>query len=195
MFFIKKILLFGCFFFLFQALIAQDTTALKAALLGRWEVVRYSEQGVPVNKKQNALSQAQTVYNHISNQRALTYYNYDEDSSNRRTRAYERWLERDSVQETNRITEAIAMPYFAVFFADSTLSVYNKEAVTNHIFFPESRHFTFSPTTMSLDITYPGGTGIQWQAQIISLTRERMLLFLPERAEIVELVKTAFSLP
>lgn len=193
--FVRKILVFGCFFFLFHTLIAQDTTALKAALLGRWEVIRYTEQGVSVNKKQNALPQAQAVYNHISNQRALTYYNYDEDAGNRRTRAYERWQERDSLQETNRITEAIAMPYFAVFFADSTLSVYNKEATTNHISFPESRHFTFSPTTMSLDITYAGGTGIEWQAQIISLTRERMLLFLPEQAEIVELVKTEFSLP
>jgi len=40
----------------------------------------------------------------------------------------------------------------------------------------------------------PGGYG-KIEAQILLLTDRRLLLFLPEEAEIVELVKTEFILP
>jgi hypothetical protein len=183
------------FVLLLQTAMAQDTTALKGFLIGRWEVIKYSEQGVQVDKKQAAMPQAQRVYSHVSVQRSLIFYGYDEESGNRRTRAFERWEEQDSLREVNRIAEAIATPYFAVFFADSTLSVYNKEVTTNVILFPESRQFTFHPATMSIDISIPGGYGVQWQAQVLVLTRDRLVLFLPEEAEVVELIKTEFILP
>lgn len=183
------------FILLLQPAAAQDTTALKSFLIGRWEVVKYSEQGVQVDKKQAAMPQAQQVYSHIGVQRSRIFYGYDEESGNRRTRAFERWEEQDSIREVNRIAEAIATPYFAVFFADSTLAVYNKEAATNIISFPESQQFTFRPTTMSIDISAPGGYGVRWQAQVLVLTRDRLVLFLPEEAEVVELVKTEFILP
>jgi len=48
---------------------------------------------------------------------------------------------------------------------------------------------------MSIDIFNPGGFGVQWKAQVLQLGSDRMTLFLPEEAEIVELVKTSFSLP
>lgn len=188
----SKLSLLSALFFCYT-INGQDTTALKTMLLGKWEVVKYAEQGVQVDKKQNANTQAQLVYRHISAQRAQVFYGYDPNSSERRTRAFERWVEEDQAQETNRITKAIATPYFAVFFADSTLSVYNKD--TSGIYFPESRHFEFAPRTMSMDISYPGGGGVEWQAQVLVLTREKLVLYLPETAEIVELVKVDGSLP
>lgn len=176
-----------------QTVWAQDTTALKSMLLGRWEVIKYAEQGIQVDKKQAADVQAQKVYQFVATQRARLFYGYDPEGNERQTRAFERWVEADRLQETTRITKAIATPYFAVFFADSTLACYNKD--TSGVLFPESRHFIFAPGTMSMDISYPGGTGVQWQAQVLVLTRERMVLFLPEDAEIVELIRTSDSLP
>ena len=41
----------------------------------------------------------------------------------------------------------------------------------------------------------PGRFSLQWYAQVLLLTDERMTLFLPEEGEIVELVKKPFSLP
>jgi hypothetical protein len=174
---------------------AQDTTALKAALLGRWELVKYSEQGLGVDKKQNALPQAQAVYHNIAKYRAKFYYGFDEDAGDRIRRAFERWVERDSLAETSRIIEAISTPFFAVFFPDSTMSVYNKDAVTGFITYPEARHYTFFPRSMSIHITNQGGYGIQWHAQVLLLTPQRMLLFLAEEGEVVELIKTAYTLP
>lgn len=190
-----RYVLFIAFHYLAFGIAAQDTAALKAALLGRWEVVEYAEQGIQVNKKENALPQAMAVYQHVNKQRALIYYGYDEELGERRTRAYERWQERDSTHEINRLIQVIAMPYYAVFFADSTLALYNKDVTSNIIQFPESRRYVFSPGTMSIDIALPGGYGIQWQAQVLELTAGRMVLFLPEEAELVVLIKRDFSLP
>lgn len=173
---------------------AAQTQATPAQLLGRWEVIRYSEQGVQVDKKQAALPQAQAVYAHVGSQRAAIWYGYDETTGERPPRRFERWEERDSIAEVKRVTKAIAMPYFAVFFADSTLALYNKEDFTHAIYFPESRRYVFSPSTMSIDILQPGGYG-KIEAQVLLLTDRRLLLFLPEEAEIVELVKTEFVLP
>lgn len=178
---------------LYNFAFGQDTTALKTMLLGRWEVVKYAEQGVQVDKKQAAMPQAQQVYQHIREQRALQYYGYDYNSEERTTRAFERWQEADEMQETRRVEKAIAMPYFAVFFTDSTLAVYNKD--TSGVYFPESLHFTFVPKTMSMDIGYAGSFVPRWQAQVLVLTRERMVLFLPEDAEVVELVKADGDMP
>ncbi len=174
---------------------AADT--LLRQLLGRWEVVSYSEQGVQVDKKAPALPQAIKVYEHTRQKRAEQWYGYHEydDLSRRESRAFREWQERDSSIEVRRIMDAIATPYYAVFFADSTLSVYNKDAVNNQILFPEGRRFSFVPHFMSITIKNPGGFGIQWRAQVLSLTAGRMTLFLPEEAEVVELVKTAYSLP
>lgn len=171
--------------------------SLMQRLYGRWEVVAYSEQGVQVDKKAPALPQALRVYEHVREKRAEQWYGYSEydDLSRRENRVFQQWQERDSAIEVRRVVQAIAMPYYAVFFADSTLSAYNKEAGTNLIYFPEARHYCFSPATMSLDIFQPGGYGVQWQAQILLLTGERMTLFLPEEAEVVELIKTSYSLP
>jgi hypothetical protein len=138
------------------------------------------------------------VYKHVREARGRFWYGYDveDEQSRKRMRAYERWEERDSTQEVVRVAEAIEMPYFAVFFADSTLSVYNKVERTNEIQFPEARRYIFSPSTNSIDIYSPGAFGyIQWNAQILMLTETEMTLFLPEEAEVVRLVKTAFTLP
>ncbi len=166
-------------------------------LLGRWEVLDYSEQGVAVDKKQPAMPQAMAVYDHIRRQRAERWYGYSEYDyySRRESRDFERWTAIDSVQETNRVAEAIALPYFAVFFADSTVSLYNKEDVTNRIFFPEARHFILSSDGKSMDIFPVNIPFERWQVQILMLTATRMTLFLPEEAEVVELIKTPFRLP
>lgn len=181
----------------FQNLMGQ-TTDKKPSLLGRWEVIAYSEQGVQVDKKRPALPQALAVYQHVREERARIWYGYDPDDeqSRKRLRAYEHWEERDSTQEVARVAEAIEMPYFAVFFADSTLSVYNKADRTNEILFPEARHYVYAPNTSSIRIFSPGAFGyLQWNAQILLLTETEMTLFLPEEAEVVKLVKTAFTLP
>ena len=166
-------------------------------LLGRWEVVSYSEQGVQVDKKAPALPQALKVYEHVRQQRAEQWYGYHEydDLSRRENRDFRAWQERDSSIEVNRIMDAIATPYYAVFFADSTLSIYNKDAANNRVIFPEGRHFSFIPSFMSISILNPGGFGVQWHAQVLLLSADRMTLFLPEEAELVELAKTTFSLP
>ena len=166
-------------------------------LLGRWEVVAYSEQGVQVDKKAPALPQALKVYEHVRQKRAEQWYGYHEydDLSRRESRAFREWQERDSSIEVRRVMDAIATPYYAVFFADSTLSVYNKDAGNSRVLFPEGRHFSFVPAFMSISIKNPGGFGVQWHAQVLLLTADRMTLFLPEEAEMVGLVKTAYSLP
>lgn len=170
-------------------------------LEGRWEVVEYSEQGLQVNKKQDPLLQAKAVYEHVREMRAHTWFGYieTEEANRRLLRAYDRWEQRDSTAEVKRVAEAIAMPYFVVFFADSTMSSYNKALNTNQIYFAEARHYIPRPATKSCDMTYPGATApynyFQWRAQVLAFSEQRMTLFLPEEAEIVELVKTAYSLP
>lgn len=196
--FTKWLCLTGLFSLAFLPASAQGSAdSLTRLLIGRWEVIAYSEQGIQVDKKAAPLPQALAVYEHIRQHRAEQWYGYYEsdDLSRRENRAYGRWQERDSTLEVNRLVEAISTPSFAVFFADSTLSLYNKSAVTNRITFPEARHFAFAPATRSIDIYQPGGFGVQWQAQILLLTPERMTLFLPEEAEVVELVKTVYALP
>lgn len=172
-------------------------------LLGRWEVVAYSEQGVQVDKKAPALPQALKVYNHVRKSRLETWYGYYDDYDERRSRALERWAVRDSIIEVSRLTKAIAMPYFVTFFADSTMSLYNKEDGTNIIYFPEVWHFVFSPATMSIDMYtlqpveepfYRSPYG-RWEVQVLLLRENRMRLFIPQEAEVVELVKTAFTFP
>lgn len=179
------------------AVAQRPADTLLKQLLGRWEVVSYSEQGVQVDKKAPALPQAIKVYEHVRQKRAEQWYGYHEydDLSRRESRAFREWQERDSSIEVRRIMEAIVTPYYAVFFADSTLSVYNKDSANNRIQFPEGRRFSFVPDFMSITIKNPGGFGIQWRAQVLLLNAGRMTLFLPEEAELVELVKTAYSLP
>jgi len=184
-------------------------TITPVALLGRWEVLQYTEQGLQVDKKKPSLPQAQEVYRHVQKERARIWYGYDYEStdeySKRRAREFERWELRDSTKEVERIETAIETPYFAVFFADNTMAVYNKDAFTGLISFPESRHYVFSPASMSLDIYPPnfqpmeeGDSGNwvdKWDVQVLFLSDKRMTLFLPQEAEIVELVKTEFKLP
>lgn len=164
-------------------------------LLGRWELLEYSEQGVQVDKQAPALPQAVTVYQHVRKQRAAQWYGFNEEYGDRRTRAYERWEDRDSLLEVNRIAEAIAMPYFAVFFADSTLALYNKETTTQRVILPEARRYVWSAKTNSISIYQPGGYGIQWHAQIVALTADRLVLFLPEDGERVVLRRRDGELP
>ena len=176
-------------------------------LLGRWEVIQYSEQGVQVDKKLPALPQALSVYRNIQKNRAKSWYGFDYDYadeySKRRAREFQRWEERDSTREVTRVAEAIETPYFAVFFPDSTLALYNKDE-SGRVSFPESRQYVFSPKTMSVDI-YPvgmlpprqpaGGWIERWEVQILSLTENTMTLFIPEEAEIVKLIKTEYTFP
>jgi len=170
-------------------------------LEGRWEVVEYSEQGLQVNKKKDALVQAQAVYEQVRAMRAHTWFGfYETEEPNRKLlRAYDRWEERDSTAEVKRVAESIAMPYFVVFFPDSTMSSYNKELNTNRIYFSEARHYIPRPATKSCDMTYPGVSApynyFQWRAQVLEYSDQRLTLFLPEEAEIVVLVKMPYSLP
>jgi hypothetical protein len=179
-------------------LLIGQMTGQTPSLIGRWEVVAYSEQGIQVNKKTLALPQALAVYNHIRASRARTWFGIDPDDEQekKRTKQYERWEERDSIREVARIAEAIETPYFAVFFADSTLSLYNKNERTQEIAFPEARRYVARPASKSIDIFSPGPYGsVQWKAQILLLTETELTLFLPEEAEVVRLVKTVFTLP
>ncbi|NUO03728.1 MAG: hypothetical protein HUU01_24200, partial [Saprospiraceae bacterium] len=70
-----KYLFYFTILFLPLTVAAQATTP--GQLLGRWEVIRYSEQGVQVDKKQAALPQAQAVYAHVGSHRAAIWYGYD----------------------------------------------------------------------------------------------------------------------
>jgi hypothetical protein len=194
MLFAKNILIIACLGAPTLTAIGQPDTST-ALLWGRWELLEYSEQGVQVNKKEAATGQAITVYQFVKKQRAAQWYGFFEEYGERRTRAYERWEERDSMLEVSRIAEAIAMPYFAVFFPDSTLALYNKDEATQRVYFPESRHYVFSPKTSSIDIFQPGGYAVQWQAQIMELTRDRLVLFLPEDGERVVLRRKEGEVP
>lgn len=176
-----------------------------AQLQGRWEVVKYSEQGLPVDKRQDAVRQAVQVYKFVAGARALSWFSYDyaykDEYSRRRMNEFKEWATRDSLAEVKRVAEAISTPYYAVFFPDSTLSSYNKDS-GGRISFPEVRTYVYMPATMSIDIYQQGFVpqpNMQWasriEAQILSLTDTQMTLFLPEEAEIVELVKTAYTLP
>ena len=177
-------------------------------LLGRWEVLQYAEQGLQVDKKQAAAPQALAVYRHVQKTRAKTWYGFDYDQadeySRRRSREFQRWEERDSLQEVKRISEAIQTPFFAVFFPDSTLALYNKDAETNQVSFSEARHYVFHPASMSIDVYPPGmlpplspasGWVDRMNIQILFLSETNMTLFIPEEGELVLLVKTAFSIP
>ena len=166
-------------------------------LLGKWEVVSYSEQGVSVNKREAPLAQAQKVYAHVRTPRAIQFYSYQlmyEDLNRREDRAFQEWLQRDSMLEVKRLVEVISMPYYAVFFADSTLSTYNKTVETGAVQFPESRRFALNSKTMSLNIVRSGGYD-RSDVQILLLDEKRLTLFIPEDAEVVELVKVPFALP
>lgn len=166
-------------------------------LLGKWEVVSYSEQGVAVNKREAPHAQAQKVYAHVRTQRALQFYSHQlmyEDWNRREDRAFQEWLQRDSLLEVKRLVGVISTPYYAVFFADSTLSVYNKTVETGAVLFPESKRFALNSSTMSIDIFIPGGYG-RSDVQILLLDEKRLTLFIPEDAEVVELVKVPLALP
>lgn len=193
-------------FLLLSVSVAAQPSA-PATLAGRWEVIRYAEQGVQVDKKQEPWRQAVQVYRHVQEERARRWYGYDyefaDEYSKRRAREFERWEQRDSTKEVRRIAEAIATPYYAVFFPDSTVALYNKNTTTGHVAFQESRQYVFNPATMSLKI-YPvgflppaprGSWTDRMNAQVMSLTSERLVLFIPEEAEVVELVRSDFTLP
>ncbi len=177
-------------------------------LLGRWEVLQYAEQGLQVDKKQAAAPQALAVYRHVQKTRAKTWYGFDYDHadeySRKRSREFQRWEERDSLQEVKRISEAIQTPFFAVFFPDSTLALYNKDAETNQVSFPEARRYVYHPASMSIDVYPPGmlpplspasGWVDRMNIQILFLSENNMTLFIPEDGELVLLVKTAYSIP
>jgi hypothetical protein len=167
------------------------------ALLGKWEVTAYSEQGIQVDKKAPATPQAVRVWQHIRQERARFWYGYDENWDPKKPRQYDRWEERDSTVEVNRLVQAISMPYYAIFFPDGTLSLYNKSSENNQIFFPESRRYQLNPTTNSLFI-FPAMAFTdfpEWRAQILSMNPDKMTLFLPESGEIVQLTRTNTSIP
>lgn len=160
-----------------------------------------------VDKNQDAARQAVAAYRNIQQERARVWYGYDEEAGSeynkRRMREFERWAERDSTQEVRRITEAIATPSFAVFFPDSTLALYNKIKETGRVLLPQSRRYIFSPNTMSIDVFPPGflppapsGTWAErWEVQVLELTADRLVLFIPEEGEVVVLRKVVGKVP
>jgi hypothetical protein len=193
--------IFALFLIMATTLSAQTTRDPKTTqLLGRWQVIKYAEQGFPVDKTQNSLTQAQDVYGYIKLDRTKMFYGYDpemDELSRRATRRYQEWVIEDSTREVKRIAKAIEMPYFVVFFPDSTVSMYNKETDTGHIYFPKAKRYVFSPSTMSIDMK-PAPIDVpmdKWEIQVLLLTDDRMVLFLPEQASIVELRKTSLIIP
>ena len=72
--FFQKLTLTGSFLLgLLTALPAQTPAdSLRRLLWGRWELVAYSEQGVPVDKKAASLPQARVVYQSVRVRRAFT---------------------------------------------------------------------------------------------------------------------------
>jgi hypothetical protein len=166
------------------------------SLLGRWEVLRYDEQGVPVDKKAPAAAQAARVYAHAAPGRARQFYGYDADYESlqgRRAGQFAEWLAADSLRETRRIETAIGTPYFAVFFADSTLALYNKDSLSGLVAHAESWKYAYDAPSRSLDL-WPSRYE-RWDAQVLALTAERLLLFLPQAAERVELRRAPGELP
>lgn len=176
-------------------------------LLGKWEVTSYSEQGTQVFKKQAPVPQAIKVYTAIRGRRASMFYGYNpeegDELSRRASRAFQKWAIEDSTREVSRVAKAIETPYFAVFFADSTVALYNKEDATEKILVPQVKKYVFSPQTMSIDMTPPptepynpySAPKNRWEIQVLLLTETRMTLFLPEQASIVELEKRPLKLP
>lgn len=172
---------------------AQDSAF---SLLGRWELLRYDEQGVPVDKKAPAAPQAARVYAQASAARARQFYGYDADYEllqGRRAGQFAEWLVADSLRETRRIEAAIRTPYFAVFFADSTLALYNKDSLSGLVSHAESWKYAYDGPSRSLDL-WPSRYE-RWDAQVLALTASRMLLFLPQAAERVELRRAPGELP
>jgi hypothetical protein len=164
-------------------------------LEGKWEVIEYSEQGVPVQKKSSALAQAIKVWQYNWPNRSGYYYGYNPDYDKKAPRRYEKWEEQDSIREVRRLIDAISTPYFAVFFADSTLALYNKDASTGSISFSETRRYRYNQAFGSFDIT-PGLDYFEkTNVQIIEHTENSMRLFIPGKAEIVVLLKQPFILP
>jgi hypothetical protein len=178
------------------SLVAQSTP--QELLLGRWEMAVYSEQGVQVNKLGDAAEQAAAVYQHIAEQRRDQFWIAYADTYEqgiRDSRSYRRWAERDSLMETSRIAEAIAMPYYVAFFADSTLAGYNRHFITGRVSQTEAFRYVLSKEGKSLAIKDNQGYVTRWHAQILYLDAERLVLFLPEEAEVVELRRAEYRFP
>ncbi|MBU6340799.1 MAG: hypothetical protein KGS48_04835 [Bacteroidetes bacterium] len=173
--------------------------AQNAPFLGKWEVVSYQEQGITVFKKKSAYPQAIEVYNTLKAERARQWYGYDSytDYNRRENRDFRRWMAEDSLREINRLVEMIQRPTFVVFFADSTLSWYTKASASGKIEQAFAHHFKFSPVMMSLDVTPAIATSWSGHSdvQILSLDEKHMTLYLPETAEVVELVRVEMKLP
>lgn len=176
-----------------------DAQNNKTALLGRWEVITYAEEGIAVDKKKPALPQAVAVYNALKAHRAHQWYGYTEydDYTRRESRAFQHWVEMDSTIEVRRLSKAIETPYFVVFFPDSTMSHYNKDSATDRVFFPEAHHYNFAPASMSLDIAPALGPAFygKTDVQILELSDTTLVLYIPDTAERVSLIKTAYTLP
>lgn len=186
---------FGWFIFATTSHAQPSPTPNPEWLIGRWEVISYSEQGTQVDKKQNPIPQAIQVYQQIKAERAKRYYGFDaelDDLNRRASRAFRRWVMEDSTREVRRIIHAVETPFVAVFFRDSTLSLYNKDT-EGHI--SNARIHRYKMAVNSLHMEPGPQYQPKWFVQILNLTADRMRLFLPEEASIVELVKTAYILP
>lgn len=186
----------GCFVFLNVLLInmlcAQADSA--RSVTGRWQVVRYSEQGLQVDKRLDPVAQAQAVYQRIKTQRTEAFYGYYADYwEGRPPRGLARWLVEDSIRETRRVAGAISLPYVAVFFPDSTLALYNLAPEDGSVTNVESWRYTWRADLRSIDV-FPDRYS-KWDVQVTELSPDRMVLFNPREAEVVELRRTPFVLP
>lgn len=178
--------------------IQAQSSDVATLLLGRWELAAYSEQGVQVSKLGEPAAQAAAVYSHVAEQRRLQFwvaYSEDYEYATRDSRSSRRWVENDSLLETTRLQEVIAMPYYATFFPDSTLSAYNKEFVTGRVRNPEAWKYVLSKDGKSLAIKDTNGYGVRWHAQILHIDELRLVLFLSEEAEVVELQRAEYRFP
>ena len=164
-------------------------------LLGKWEVLEYAEQGVPVKKKSPSLPQAIAVWQHNWPERSLMYYGYNPDYDRKAPRHYDRIEEQDSVREVSRVMDVISEPYYAVFFQDSTLAMYNKSADTGRISFSKSRRYHYYPGFSSFDITQGLDFYEKTNVQVIELNDTTMRLFISENGEVVVLKRLPFDLP
>ena len=167
---------------------AQNTESM---LPGRWKVLVYSEQGVQVDKRLDPLPQAKTVYNHIRQKRVEAWQGPGDQDS----KAFRKWEKRDSTEEVRRIIKAITMPYYLVFYEDGAVSLYNQDASSRRVYNAKNYKFQLSSTGKSISFFEKSPSKVIWMAEIVTLTKTQMVLFLPASSERVELEKIDFMRP
>ncbi len=162
-------------------------------LIGKWAVVKYAEQGVPVDKTANPSAEAQKVYALIKEEKADRIFGWMEPGNRRMQNVFLAWQVADSIAEVARLERIIPLPYYVVFFPDSTMSTYNYDPATGKTENIGSWPYVYHESFQSFD--YQTNSYTKSNAQILAFTQDHLTLFLPNTAEVVELVKVSYQFP